>query len=195
MATRQRVQRAVEGVQAQGALLAQQGAGQETVVPGQGRQQRGVDAAGDQVADLLLVGVEQAQAEHIGGEDAAGRVGKQRGQRVRVTFGEQAQAEFFQRAEAGGQVGALADAVGERQRQFARECGAAGVALEHRADRLFGARQFALAMVEQCRRRPQSGFQCVVGAWRFASVYKNFEDLAEFQDAIAEVGQPPKPRK
>ena len=30
---------------------------------------------------------------------------------------------------------------------------------------------------------------------RFASVYKNFEDLAEFQDAIAEVGQPPKPRK
>jgi transcriptional repressor NrdR len=30
---------------------------------------------------------------------------------------------------------------------------------------------------------------------RFASVYKNFEDLAEFQDAIAEVGQAPKPRK
>jgi transcriptional repressor NrdR len=28
---------------------------------------------------------------------------------------------------------------------------------------------------------------------RFASVYKNFEDLAEFQDAIAEVGQPRKP--
>ena len=27
---------------------------------------------------------------------------------------------------------------------------------------------------------------------RFASVYKNFEDLAEFQDAIAEVGQPRK---
>jgi transcriptional repressor NrdR len=25
---------------------------------------------------------------------------------------------------------------------------------------------------------------------RFASVYKNFEDLAEFQEAIAEVGQP-----
>lgn len=30
---------------------------------------------------------------------------------------------------------------------------------------------------------------------RFASVYKNFEDLAEFQDAIAEVGQDRKPRK
>ncbi len=30
---------------------------------------------------------------------------------------------------------------------------------------------------------------------RFASVYKNFEDLAEFEDAIAEVGQEPKPRK
>jgi len=30
---------------------------------------------------------------------------------------------------------------------------------------------------------------------RFASVYKNFEDLAEFQDAIAEVGQERKPRK
>jgi transcriptional repressor NrdR len=29
---------------------------------------------------------------------------------------------------------------------------------------------------------------------RFASVYKNFEDLAEFQDAIAEVGQERKPR-
>jgi transcriptional repressor NrdR len=28
---------------------------------------------------------------------------------------------------------------------------------------------------------------------RFASVYKNFEDLAEFQDAIAEVGKPPQP--
>ncbi|MNT09849.1 Transcriptional repressor NrdR [Janthinobacterium lividum] len=28
---------------------------------------------------------------------------------------------------------------------------------------------------------------------RFASVYKNFEDLAEFQDAIAEVGQARKP--
>jgi transcriptional repressor NrdR len=28
---------------------------------------------------------------------------------------------------------------------------------------------------------------------RFASVYKNFEDLAEFQEAIAEVGQPRKP--
>jgi len=27
---------------------------------------------------------------------------------------------------------------------------------------------------------------------RFASVYKNFEDLAEFQDAIEEVGQSPK---
>ena len=26
---------------------------------------------------------------------------------------------------------------------------------------------------------------------RFASVYKNFEDLAEFQEAIAEVGQAP----
>jgi len=25
---------------------------------------------------------------------------------------------------------------------------------------------------------------------RFASVYKNFEDLSEFQEAIAEVGQP-----
>lgn len=30
---------------------------------------------------------------------------------------------------------------------------------------------------------------------RFASVYKNFEDLAEFQDAIAEVGQERKVRK
>jgi transcriptional repressor NrdR len=30
---------------------------------------------------------------------------------------------------------------------------------------------------------------------RFASVYKNFEDLAEFQDAIAEVGHDRKPRK
>ena len=30
---------------------------------------------------------------------------------------------------------------------------------------------------------------------RFASVYKNFEDLAEFQDAIAEVGRERKPRK
>jgi transcriptional repressor NrdR len=30
---------------------------------------------------------------------------------------------------------------------------------------------------------------------RFASVYKNFEDLAEFQDAIAEVGQERKARK
>ncbi|PWF47913.1 transcriptional regulator NrdR [Massilia glaciei] len=30
---------------------------------------------------------------------------------------------------------------------------------------------------------------------RFASVYKNFEDLAEFQDAIAEVGNDRKPRK
>jgi transcriptional repressor NrdR len=30
---------------------------------------------------------------------------------------------------------------------------------------------------------------------RFASVYKNFEDLAEFENAIAEVGQEPKPRK
>lgn len=30
---------------------------------------------------------------------------------------------------------------------------------------------------------------------RFASVYKNFEDLSEFQDAIAEVGQERKPRK
>lgn len=30
---------------------------------------------------------------------------------------------------------------------------------------------------------------------RFASVYKNFEDLEEFQDAIAEVGQERKPRK
>lgn len=30
---------------------------------------------------------------------------------------------------------------------------------------------------------------------RFASVYKNFEDLAEFEDAIAEVGQEPRPRK
>ncbi|MES2127409.1 MAG: transcriptional regulator NrdR [Pseudomonadota bacterium] len=30
---------------------------------------------------------------------------------------------------------------------------------------------------------------------RFASVYKNFEDLAEFQQAIAEVGSAPKPRK
>ena len=30
---------------------------------------------------------------------------------------------------------------------------------------------------------------------RFASVYKNFEDLAEFQDAIAEVGHERKPRK
>ncbi|UUZ49832.1 transcriptional regulator NrdR [Massilia sp. B-10] len=30
---------------------------------------------------------------------------------------------------------------------------------------------------------------------RFASVYKNFEDLAEFQDAIAEVGQDRKTRK
>jgi transcriptional repressor NrdR len=29
---------------------------------------------------------------------------------------------------------------------------------------------------------------------RFASVYKNFEDLAEFQDAIAEVGQERKAR-
>ncbi len=29
---------------------------------------------------------------------------------------------------------------------------------------------------------------------RFASVYKNFEDLAEFQDAIAEVGHERKPR-
>ena len=29
---------------------------------------------------------------------------------------------------------------------------------------------------------------------RFASVYKNFEDLAEFQQAIAEVGQERKPR-
>lgn len=28
---------------------------------------------------------------------------------------------------------------------------------------------------------------------RFASVYKNFEDLSEFQEAIAEVGQPRKP--
>jgi transcriptional repressor NrdR len=28
---------------------------------------------------------------------------------------------------------------------------------------------------------------------RFASVYKNFEDLAEFQDAIAEVGKSPQP--
>jgi transcriptional repressor NrdR len=28
---------------------------------------------------------------------------------------------------------------------------------------------------------------------RFASVYKNFEDLAEFQDAIAEVGHERKP--
>ena len=27
---------------------------------------------------------------------------------------------------------------------------------------------------------------------RFASVYKNFEDLAEFQDALAEVGHPRK---
>jgi transcriptional repressor NrdR len=27
---------------------------------------------------------------------------------------------------------------------------------------------------------------------RFASVYKNFEDLSEFQEAIAEVGQPRK---
>ncbi len=30
---------------------------------------------------------------------------------------------------------------------------------------------------------------------RFASVYKNFEDLAEFQEAIAEVGRERKPRK
>lgn len=30
---------------------------------------------------------------------------------------------------------------------------------------------------------------------RFASVYKNFEDLAEFEDAIAEVGQERKPHK
>ena len=30
---------------------------------------------------------------------------------------------------------------------------------------------------------------------RFASVYKNFEDLAEFQNAIAEVGEERKPRK
>ena len=30
---------------------------------------------------------------------------------------------------------------------------------------------------------------------RFASVYKNFEDLSEFQQAIAEVGQERKPRK
>lgn len=30
---------------------------------------------------------------------------------------------------------------------------------------------------------------------RFASVYKNFEDLAEFQNAIAEVGEESKPRK
>ena len=30
---------------------------------------------------------------------------------------------------------------------------------------------------------------------RFASVYKNFEDLAEFQQAIAEVGHDRKPRK
>ncbi len=30
---------------------------------------------------------------------------------------------------------------------------------------------------------------------RFASVYKNFEDLAEFQEAIAEVGHERKPRK
>jgi transcriptional repressor NrdR len=30
---------------------------------------------------------------------------------------------------------------------------------------------------------------------RFASVYKNFEDLAEFQEAIAEVGREKKPRK
>lgn len=29
---------------------------------------------------------------------------------------------------------------------------------------------------------------------RFASVYKNFEDLAEFQDAIEEVGQAPRAR-
>jgi transcriptional repressor NrdR len=29
---------------------------------------------------------------------------------------------------------------------------------------------------------------------RFASVYKNFEDLAEFQDAIEEAGRAPKPR-
>ena len=30
---------------------------------------------------------------------------------------------------------------------------------------------------------------------RFASVYKNFEDLSEFQEAIAEVGRERKPRK
>ncbi|SHN29952.1 transcriptional repressor NrdR [Duganella sacchari] len=30
---------------------------------------------------------------------------------------------------------------------------------------------------------------------RFASVYKNFEDLAEFQNAIAEVGQERKPSR
>jgi transcriptional repressor NrdR len=30
---------------------------------------------------------------------------------------------------------------------------------------------------------------------RFASVYKSFEDVAEFQDAIAEVGQERKPKK
>lgn len=30
---------------------------------------------------------------------------------------------------------------------------------------------------------------------RFASVYKNFADLAEFQNAIAAVGEEPKPRK
>lgn len=33
-----------------------------------------------------------------------------------------------------------------------------------------------------------------IGYIRFASVYKNFEDLAEFQDAIAEVGQERKPK-
>ncbi len=28
---------------------------------------------------------------------------------------------------------------------------------------------------------------------RFASVYKSFEDVAEFQDAVAEIDQEPKP--
>ena len=59
-----------------------------------------------------------------------------------------------------------------------------GMRTEYASGKLRGSLMLAL------RKRPDK-----VAYIRFASVYKNFEDLNEFQEAIAEVGADGKPRK
>lgn len=81
-----------------------------------------------------------------------------------------------------------------RKRPVAAEAVDAAIQRIEEKIRSSGEREVASGHIGELVMRELKGLDKIAYI-RFASVYKSFEDLTEFQDAIAEVGQERKPGK